>query len=106
LNYFFACFPSWLCLTDALLGLAQEARIKADAELYTAEQRAKGARLQADTDLAKQLAVMRAMREIVEAAGNKTTFIPWNMCVDLREGASANEHGFILSDAAKARQRI
>jgi len=87
-------------------GLAQEARIKADAELYTAEQRAKGARLQADTDLAKQLAVMRAMREIVEAAGNKTTFIPWNMSVDLREGASTDEHGFFLSDAAKARQRV
>ncbi|ELR20718.1 SPFH domain / Band 7 domain containing protein [Acanthamoeba castellanii str. Neff] len=83
-------------------GLAQEARVKADAELYTAEQRAKGARLQADTALARQLAVMRATREIVEAAGNKTSFIPWNMKVDLREGSAGSDHGYHLSDASSA----
>jgi hypothetical protein len=83
-------------------GLAQEARIKADAELYTAEQRAKGARLQADTELAKQLAIMRATREIVEAAGNKTTFIPWNMQLNLREGAMTDEHGYTLNDGSAA----
>jgi hypothetical protein len=83
-------------------GLAQEARVKADAELYTAEQRAKGARLQDDTDLARQLAVMRATRDIVEAAGNKTSFIPWNMRVDLREGAAGSDQGYHLSEAGAA----
>ena len=69
-------------------GLAQEQKIKADAELYTAEQRAKGARLQEDSGLAKELAVLRGLKEVVEAAGNKTTFIPWNMQLDVRDGGA------------------
>ena len=83
-------------------GLAQEERIRADAELYSAEQRAKGAKLQADTELAKQLAIMRATREIVEATGNKTSFIPWNMKVDLREGSAGSDRGYHLSEASSA----
>lgn len=81
-------------------GLAQEERIRADAELYSAEQRAKGAKLQADTELAKQLAIMRATREIVEATGNKTSFIPWNMAVNLQEGALTAEHSYNLFNPA------
>lgn len=69
-------------------GLAQELKIKADAELYTAEQRAKGARLQEDSGLAKELAILRGLKEVVEAAGNKTTFIPWNMQLDVRDGGA------------------
>ena len=81
-------------------GLAQEERIRADAELYSAEQRAKGAKLQADTELAKQLAIMRATREIVEATGNKTSFIPWNMAVNLQEGAVTADHSYSLFNPA------
>jgi hypothetical protein len=45
---------------------------------------------------------MRATREIVEAAGNKTSFIPWNMKVDLREGSAGSDHGYHLSEASSA----
>lgn len=75
-------------------GVAQEQRIRADAELYTAEQRAKGARLQEDTALARELAILRGLKEVVEAAGNKTTFIPWNMNLDVRDGGA----GYWLND--------
>jgi len=74
-------------------GIAQEQRIKADAELYTAEQRAKGARLQEDSGLAKELAILRGLKEVVEGAGSKTTFIPWNMQLDMRDGG-----GYWLSE--------
>ena len=75
-------------------GIATEQKIKADAELYTAEQRAKGARLQEDSGLARELAILRGMKEVVEATGNKTCFIPWNMKLDLQDGGA----GYWLSD--------
>jgi regulator of protease activity HflC (stomatin/prohibitin superfamily) len=78
-------------------GLAQEQRIKADADLYTAEQRAKGARLQENSALARELEMLRAMKEVVAAAGDKTTFIPWNMFLDMRNGGD-----FWLRDGASS----
>jgi regulator of protease activity HflC (stomatin/prohibitin superfamily) len=76
-------------------GLAQEQRIRADADLYTAEQRAKEAKLQEESTLARELALLREMKEVVAAAGNKTTFIPWNMCLDMQNGGD-----FWLRDTA------
>jgi len=86
-------------LPSRQLGLAQEQRIRADAELYTAEQLAKAAKLQEDTELAKELAILRGTKEVVQAAGNNTTFIPWNLKVDLRSADPATGRpGYWLSE--------
>ncbi len=74
-------------------GEAEQQKIIADAELYTAEQRAKAARL-LDTPLARELVILKAQKEIIEAAGSKATFIPWNMKIDINGGQEGNNNSY------------
>ncbi len=85
-------------------GEAEQQKIIANAELYTAEQRAKAARL-LDTPLARELAILKAQKEIIEAAGSKATFIPWNMKIDINGGQEGNNNSYWLQERPEGPQQ-
>lgn len=60
-------------------GEADAIKIKADAELYAAEQAQKAAKMLEAQPLAAHLAVLKGQADVARAMGNNTVFMPHNM---------------------------